>query len=138
MIILFSSVYGSCFLVTVGPPLSLFTIKMANICQIRGAQYGAQWRVPKNFILHVFTLMLLPSSYRRFVSRSGWLSFTKPVDGSVYELPDNSYGMRRTEIRSVSSDIHLGHVFDDGPNGMPRYCINATVLEFVDRQSVSS
>ena len=69
----------------------------------------------------------------RFVSRSGWLSFTSPVEGSVYELPDNSYGMRRTEIRSVSSDIHLGHVFDDGPNGMPRYCINATVLEFQPR-----
>ena len=73
----------------------------------------------------------------RFVSRSGWLSFTKPVDGSVYELPDNSYGMRRTEIRSVSSDIHLGHVFDDGPNGMPRYCINATVLEFKARKNIS-
>ena len=56
----------------------------------------------------------------------------------MYELQDNSYGMRRTEIRSVSSDIHLGHVFDDGPNGMPRYCINATVLEFVDRQSINS
>ena len=74
----------------------------------------------------------------RFVSRSGWLSFTKPVDGSVYELPDNSYGMDRTEIRSVSSDIHLGHVFDDGPNGMPRYCINATVLEFIERKNISS
>ena len=74
----------------------------------------------------------------RFVSRSGWLSFTKPVDGSVYELPDNSYGMERTEIRSVSSDIHLGHVFDDGPNGMPRYCINATVLEFIERKNISS
>ena len=73
----------------------------------------------------------------RFVSRSGWLSFTKPVDGSVYELPDNSYGMKRTEIRSVSSDIHLGHVFDDGPNGMPRYCINATVLEFKPRDEIS-
>ena len=73
----------------------------------------------------------------RFVSRSGWLSFTKPVDGSVYELPDNSYGMKRTEIRSVSSDIHLGHVFDDGPNGMPRYCINATVLEFKPRKEIS-
>jgi peptide methionine sulfoxide reductase msrA/msrB len=73
----------------------------------------------------------------RFVSRSGWLSFTKPVDGSVYELPDNSYGMKRTEIRSSSSDIHLGHVFDDGPNGMPRYCINATVLEFKSREEIS-
>ena len=74
----------------------------------------------------------------RFVSRSGWLSFTKSIDGSVSELPDNSYGMRRTEIRSVSSDIHLGHVFDDGPNGMPRYCINATVLEFIERKNISS
>ena len=73
----------------------------------------------------------------RFVSKSGWLSFTRPVDGSVYELPDNSYGMRRTEIRSVSSDIHLGHVFNDGPNGMPRYCINATVLEFKKRKELS-
>ena len=73
----------------------------------------------------------------RFVSRSGWLSFTKPVDGSVYELPDNSFGMKRIEIRSVSSGIHLGHVFDDGPNGMPRYCINATVLEFIARKEIS-
>ena len=74
----------------------------------------------------------------RFVSRSGWLSFTKPVEGSVYELPDNSYGMKRTEIRSVSSNIHLGHVFDDGPNGMPRYCINATVLEFKTRDEITN
>jgi peptide methionine sulfoxide reductase msrA/msrB len=73
----------------------------------------------------------------RFVSKSGWLSFTKPVDGSVYELPDNSFGMRRTEIRSASSGIHLGHVFNDGPNGMPRYCINATVLEFKPEQDIS-
>ena len=35
----------------------------------------------------------------RFNSSTGWLSFTAPVDGSVYTKPDNSYGMRRTEIR---------------------------------------
>ena len=73
----------------------------------------------------------------RFNSSTGWLSFTAPVDGSVYTKPDNSYGMRRTEIRSVTSDIHLGHVFQDGPNGMPRYCINATVLEFKPRDNSS-
>ena len=72
----------------------------------------------------------------RFDSKSGWLSFTKPVDNEVYEILDLSYGMTRTEIRSVSSDIHLGHVFNDGPYGMPRYCINATVLEFVPRNGV--
>jgi peptide methionine sulfoxide reductase msrA/msrB len=73
----------------------------------------------------------------RFNSSSGWLSFTAPIKGSVYTRPDNSYGMRRTEIRSVTSDIHLGHVFPDGPNGMPRYCINATVLEFKPRDDLS-
>ena len=69
----------------------------------------------------------------RFNSSTGWLSFTKPIDGSVYTKPDNSYGMRRTEIRSKTSDIHLGHVFPDGPNGASRYCINATVLDFKQR-----
>ena len=73
----------------------------------------------------------------RFNSATGWLSFTAPIEGSVYTKPDNSYGMRRTEIRSVTSDIHLGHVFSDGPNGMPRYCINATVLEFKPRSDLS-
>jgi len=72
----------------------------------------------------------------RFNSKSGWLSFTKPVDNEVYEKLDLSFGMSRTEIRSVSSDIHLGHVFNDGPDGMLRYCINATVLEFVPRDGV--
>ncbi|MDA0759646.1 MAG: peptide-methionine (S)-S-oxide reductase MsrA [Proteobacteria bacterium] len=69
----------------------------------------------------------------RFTSSTGWLSFTQPIDGSVYTKPDNSYGMRRTEIRSATSDIHLGHVFPDGPNGSSRYCINATVLDFKQR-----
>jgi peptide methionine sulfoxide reductase msrA/msrB len=69
----------------------------------------------------------------RYNSFSGWLSFTKPIDGAVYYKADNSNGMKRTEIRSTISDIHLGHVFPDGPNGLPRYCINATVLEFKKR-----
>ena len=67
----------------------------------------------------------------RFNSRTGWLSFTEAVKDSVTEHMDYSYGMVRVEIRSKSSGIHLGHVFNDGPNGKARYCINATVLEFV-------
>ena len=102
------------------------------------ARFCKEYQIFKNTPEGVFVDKLsgapLFDTKDRFVSRSGWLSFTRPVEGSVYELPDNSYGMRRTEIRSVSSDIHLGHVFDDGPNGMPRYCINATVLEFQPRE----
>lgn len=70
----------------------------------------------------------------RFDSGTGWLSFTMPVKGSVTEHADNRFGMQRTELRSKSSGIHLGHVFNDGPNGQRRYCINATVLEFKARK----
>ena len=35
----------------VGPPLSLDSIKMANIYEIREVLYDAGWRVPKSFIL---------------------------------------------------------------------------------------
>lgn len=69
----------------------------------------------------------------RFNSGSGWLSFTQAIADQVIERPDNSHGMQRTEVLSKSSGIHLGHVFNDGPNGQKRYCINATVLDFKPR-----
>jgi len=56
--------FGSCFLVTSATAvIFVYHQKMANIWQIRGAPYGAQWRVPTNFILYVFTLMLVLMSY---------------------------------------------------------------------------
>lgn len=72
----------------------------------------------------------------RFNSGSGWLSFFKAVDGSTIEKEDNSLGMRRVEIIAKKSGAHLGHVFDDAPNGKQRFCINATVLEFLPRDEV--
>ncbi|MBE1286409.1 MAG: peptide-methionine (S)-S-oxide reductase MsrA [Alteromonadaceae bacterium] len=71
----------------------------------------------------------------QFNSGSGWLSFTEAVKDSVTYHQDLSYGMVRNEIKAAKSGIHLGHVFDDGPDGKPRYCINATVLEFRPRAS---
>jgi peptide methionine sulfoxide reductase msrA/msrB len=67
----------------------------------------------------------------RFNSKSGWLSFTKAIDDATIEKPDNSYGMSRVEIISKSTGIHLGHVFEDGPDGGRRFCINASVLDFI-------
>ncbi len=69
----------------------------------------------------------------RFNSHSGWLSFYKPIDGSVIYKDDNSYAMHRVEVIAKKSGIHLGHVFNDAPGGKKRYCINATVLEFIPR-----
>lgn len=73
------------------------------------------------------------ASTDKFDSGSGWPSFTRPLKGgAVEERPDESLGMVRTEVRSPTSDSHLGHVFSDGPGpGGLRYCINSAALRFV-------
>jgi peptide-methionine (R)-S-oxide reductase len=74
------------------------------------------------------------SSLDKFDSHCGWPSFTKPLESeNVEERSDLMLGMRRTEVRSVNADSHLGHVFDDGPSetGGLRYCINSASLRFI-------
>ena len=56
---------------------------------------------------------------------------------STIEKADYSFGMKRVEVLAKKSGAHLGHVFDDAPEGKLRFCINATVLEFVPREKLS-
>jgi peptide-methionine (R)-S-oxide reductase len=66
----------------------------------------------------------------KFESSCGWPSFFEPITkGSIIYAPDNTYGMKRTEVMCGNCKSHLGHVFDDGPKptGL-RYCINGNVL----------
>lgn len=73
----------------------------------------------------------------RFNSGTGWLSFYKAAEGSTIEKADYSFSMKRVEVLAKKSGAHLGHVFDDAPEGKLRFCINATVLEFVPREKLS-
>ena len=76
-------------------------------------------------------------SNNKYDSGSGWPSYNQPVNNSALkEIDDFSLGVIRTEVKCANCDAHLGHVFPDGPNGLPRYCINATVLEFKNRKEI--
>ena len=79
------------------------------------------------------------SSRDKYDCPCGWPSFVAPIIPEVVtEHSDRTHGMNRTEVRSRVSDIHLGHVFNDGPvdRGGLRYCINGAVLRFIPEKEM--
>lgn len=74
-------------------------------------------------------------SAEKFESHCGWPSFYQPTaDDAVELLPDDSLGVRRTEVRCKRCGSHLGHVFDGEGYPTPtdqRWCINSVALRLV-------
>ena len=74
-------------------------------------------------------------SLHKYDSDSGWPSFYKSLNKNISYKEDYKLGYKRTEVRSISSNSHLGHVFDDGPEDKSgyRYCINSASLRFIPK-----
>ena len=95
----------------------------------------------KGIYVDIVTGEPLFSSTDKFESSCGWPAFSKPIEEPVVvEIEDNSYGMKRTEVRSRAGNSHLGHVFQndpESPNGV-RYCINSASLRFIPYAKMES
>lgn len=78
------------------------------------------------------------SSKDKYDSGTGWPSFTQPIrKQAITEKEDRSFFSTRTEVRSAYGDLHLGHVFDDGPKPTgKRYCMNSASMRFVPKSKL--
>jgi len=80
------------------------------------------------------------TSLDKYDSGTGRPTFTKPIDKDrLISKEDDSFDMKRIEIRAKKSDAHLGHWFADPttPTG-ERYAVNSAALKFIPAEKLAT
>ena len=111
--------------------LSPISFEVARHAATEKAYTGSTWDLHEKGIYRcVCCDLALFSSDTKFESGTGWPSFWQPIAReNVVETKDTTMGMSRTAVSCRLCNAHLGHVFDDGPGGCDRYCINSVALK---------
>jgi peptide methionine sulfoxide reductase msrA/msrB len=120
--------------------LSPLQYEVTQQCGTERAFTGKFWNEKREGIyVDVVSGEPLFASTDKFRSGTGWPSFTRPIESRfIVEKVDKSHGMVRVEVRSRFGDSHLGHVFEDGPGGGRRYCINSAALRFIPKEGLET
>src|SRR5437763_16891173 len=96
--------------------LTPIQLEVTQSCGTEPAFHNEYWNNHKPGIyVDIVSGKPLFSSIDKYDSRSGWPSFTQPLEKQeIAERVDRSGFGERTEVRSKTADSHLGHVFNDG------------------------
>ncbi|MDD3128817.1 MAG: peptide-methionine (R)-S-oxide reductase MsrB [Candidatus Izemoplasmatales bacterium] len=116
-------------------PIQFFVTQQNGTEKPYDNEYNKEFR--DGIYVDVVSKEVLFSSKDKFDAHCGWPSFINPINkDNIKTNMDISHGMIRTEVRSKEGNSHLGHVFDDGPNGNLRYCINSASLIFIPKEEM--
>jgi peptide methionine sulfoxide reductase msrA/msrB len=73
----------------------------------------------------------------RFNSTSGWLTFSKSIEGAIVQKDSNNSNSKieKVEIIAKKSGAHLGYLLNDKKKNKKYYSINASILEFIPKDN---
>ncbi|KAH7727192.1 Protein F44E2.6 a [Aphelenchoides avenae] len=117
---------------------SVLTEEEFHVCRLGGTEPSFSGVLTKHAAPGKYTCRCCGAelfvSDSKYWSGCGWPSFSESLEGdkNIVRLPDNKFGLKRTEVRCKQCEAHLGHVFDDGPveTTGERYCINSVSITF--------